>query len=228
MKNTYIGSLKTFEMVVIVFLIVYLTLPVQTPQWLMPFIDTPLGIAFIVCATLATFFFANPLLAVLFVFFAYTLLRRSSSNGSILSQLNKISTQSVVGTSVVGTSNISDKPAKVANEMDPILSSTKRKKKSSKQKTLAANEMTYPMSYQQSTDNIERVAIIERDLSEGTYTREEQSLQNDQSVVNHPPVSLEEEIVHTSAPIDRPMMSVNTRTQFQPVATNVVSFASYQ
>jgi hypothetical protein len=223
MKNTsVIGSLKTFEMVIIVFLIVYLALPVQTPQWLMPFIDTPLGIAFIAGATLATFFFANPLLAVLFVFFAYTLLRRSS-NGSILS---RISTQSVVG-----TSNITDGPAKVTNEMDPILPSKKpsalRKKKSSKKKTLAADEMTYPMTYQQSTENIERVAIIERDLSEGTYTREEQSLQNDQAVITQPPISLEEEIVRTSAPIDRPMMSVNTRTQFQPVATNVGSFASF-
>jgi len=209
-------------MVILVFLIVYLVMPIQTPTWIVPFVDTPLGIAFIVAATLATFFFANPLLAVLTVFFAYTLIRRSSANGAILSQLNQITTQSVMGLPASNASTVNNNVDNV--ETAPIL----RKKKAVVEKqTLSASEMSYPMTYQQSMDNIERVAVVERDLTEGTYSREEQTLLNDRVVVTQPPVSLEEEMVRKNAPIDRTIQPTYVRTQFQPVATNVGSFGAY-
>ena len=223
MKNvkSMIGSLKTSELVIIVLIIVYLVFPLQTPQLLIPFIETPLGIALIVGATIAMFFYTNPLLAVLFIFFAYTLLRRSSNNVSLLSQLNKISTQSVMGV----PSKLSSDPAKVETEMNPILQDSHVKEIT--EQTMKSDEMSYPMTYEQSMDNIHRVALIERDLSEGTYTREEQSILNDQSVVTHPPVSLEEEVVKERAPIDRPIASVITHTQFQPISSKTGSYAPY-
>jgi hypothetical protein len=204
---------------------IYLIIPVQTPTWLLPIIDTPLGIALIVAATLATFFFANPLLAVLTIFFAYTLIRRSSANGQVLSQLNRITTQSVMGlpSSNSVLNDNSETAAPIVKTAPPL-----RKKKAVVEKqTLSANEMTYPMSYEQSMDNIDRVAGVERDLSEGTYTREEQTLLNDQVVVTQPPVSLEEEMVRKNAPIDTTIKPTYVRTQFQPVATNVGSFGAY-
>lgn len=66
--------------------LLYLILPIQTPVQLAPFIDTPFGMLVLFCITLYLFFFRNPLLGILYVFFAYELLRRTSSHMGIGNQ----------------------------------------------------------------------------------------------------------------------------------------------
>ena len=176
MKNvkSFITSLKTTEIVALVFFILYLVFPVKTPSYAASYIESSLGIALIVAVTVALFLYSNPLLAVLFVFVGYTLLRRSSGGNSILAKLS---------------SSVSDmsKPS--------VSKPTSKKRKTFTKKPFAAEDAKYPMDYVQSVDNIERVVLLERDLAEGTYTREEQSIMNDQTVVTQPVRSLEEDMV---------------------------------
>jgi hypothetical protein len=214
MKNVKsFTSLKTTEIVALVFFILYLVFPVQTPSYAASYVESPLGIALIVTITVALFLYSNPLLAVLFVFVGYTLLRRSSGGDSILAKLSS---------SVSDLSNVSD-VYDTEDVSKPIL---KKRKKVTK-KPFAAEDASYPMDYVQSVDNIERVVLVERDLAEGTYTREEQSIMNDQTVVTQPVRSLEEDMVKKMAPIDKPTMPIYTPTGFQPVASNVGYAATY-
>ena len=66
------------EMILFVLFIVYLILPIATPKVLSPYIDSALGISIIFALILFMFFYSHPLLAILFVFVAYELVRRSS------------------------------------------------------------------------------------------------------------------------------------------------------
>lgn len=71
-------SITLVEILIIVIFIVYLVLPVPTPNVLSPYIESPLGMIVILLITIALFIYSNPILAVLYIFVGYTLLRRSS------------------------------------------------------------------------------------------------------------------------------------------------------
>lgn len=71
-------SITLAEILIIVIFIVYLILPVPTPNILSPYIESPLGMIVILLITIALFVYSNPILAVLYIFVGYTLLRRSS------------------------------------------------------------------------------------------------------------------------------------------------------
>ncbi len=70
---------KPAEIVVLVIFILYLIFPVTTPSALSPYIESPLGLLVLFCVTIGLFVYSHPVLGVLFIFVAYTLLRRSSS-----------------------------------------------------------------------------------------------------------------------------------------------------
>ena len=65
-------------MFVIAIFIVYIIFPIGTPVFLAPYIESPLGMIVIFCITVFLFIYSNPILAVLYVFVAYELLRRST------------------------------------------------------------------------------------------------------------------------------------------------------
>ena len=70
---------KPAEILVLVIFILYLVLPVTTPSKLSPYIESPLGLLLLLCITIGLFVYSHPVLGVLFIFVAYTLLRRSAS-----------------------------------------------------------------------------------------------------------------------------------------------------
>ena len=71
-------SITLAEILIIVIFIVYLVLPIPTPNMLGPYIESPLGMIVILLITIALFVYSHPILAVLYIFVGYTLLRRSS------------------------------------------------------------------------------------------------------------------------------------------------------
>jgi len=72
-------SLTNVETAVIVMLISYLALPIQLPDMFANMVDSPMGTIGIFILSVYLFFNANPLIAVLFVFVAYEMFRRSSN-----------------------------------------------------------------------------------------------------------------------------------------------------
>ena len=76
---SFMDSLTNVETAVIVMLISYLALPIQLPDMFANMVDSPIGTIGIFILSVYLFFNANPLIAVLFVFVAYEMFRRSSN-----------------------------------------------------------------------------------------------------------------------------------------------------
>ena len=72
-------KVKPVEILVFIVFALYLVFPITTPGTLSPYIESPLGLLVLFCAMVAMFVYSSPVLAVLFVFVAYTLLRRSAT-----------------------------------------------------------------------------------------------------------------------------------------------------
>lgn len=73
-----VKSFSQTEISLLVIFVIYLILPIQMPDLISGAIDSPLGMLSIFIITVYLFFNANPILAVVYVFVAYELLRRSS------------------------------------------------------------------------------------------------------------------------------------------------------
>lgn len=71
-------SVKISEALVFAIFVMYLVLPISTPTWMSPYIESPLGLVSIFCITVSLFLYSHPVLAILYIFVAYTLLRRSA------------------------------------------------------------------------------------------------------------------------------------------------------
>ena len=74
-----VKSFSKLEIVLLVFFIIYLVLPIDTPAFLAGVIDSPLGMLSMFIITVYLFVKVNPILAVIYIFVAYELLRRSSN-----------------------------------------------------------------------------------------------------------------------------------------------------
>jgi len=72
-------SFSQLEMSLLVIFILYIVLPIQTPGFLADMVDSSLGMLSIFIVTIYLFFNVNPILAVVYVFVGYELLRRSSN-----------------------------------------------------------------------------------------------------------------------------------------------------
>lgn len=66
------------EYILLVSFILYLILPINLPDSVAKFVETPLGIIGLFLITIALFAYVNPILGVLYIFVAYEVLRRSS------------------------------------------------------------------------------------------------------------------------------------------------------
>jgi hypothetical protein len=84
MKNLKIHNLiKNFppwQIFLFVIFVIYVIFPIPTPTSIAYLIDSSLGMIFIFCITLFLFLYTNPVLAITYVFVAYELLRRSSTD----------------------------------------------------------------------------------------------------------------------------------------------------
>lgn len=72
------------ELILFALFVFYLVFHVDTPQILIPYIDSTMGMIIIVGITLYLFLYTHPILGVLSIFVAYEILRRSTV------RLNKI------------------------------------------------------------------------------------------------------------------------------------------
>jgi uncharacterized membrane protein (DUF485 family) len=72
-------SFSRLETILLVVFILYIVLPIQTPNFLAGAIDSSLGMLSIFIITVYLFFHVNPILAVVYIFVAYELLRRSAN-----------------------------------------------------------------------------------------------------------------------------------------------------
>ena len=73
-----VKSFSQLEIVLLCIFVIYLVFPIQMPELVSGMIDSPLGMLSLFIIAVYLFFNANPILAVIFVFVAYELLRRSS------------------------------------------------------------------------------------------------------------------------------------------------------
>ena len=77
-------SITLVEIVVLVLFILYIVFPVPVPRAFAPYIESPIGMIVILAVLVFLFIYSNPILAVLFIFVGYELLRRSSGPSSYL------------------------------------------------------------------------------------------------------------------------------------------------
>lgn len=86
-------SFSQLEIVLLVIFILYIVLPIQTPGFLAGAIDSSLGMLSIFIITVYLFFHVNPILAVVYIFVAYELLRRSANKTGGVTLLQYTPTQ---------------------------------------------------------------------------------------------------------------------------------------
>uniref|UniRef100_A0A6C0D8C8 Uncharacterized protein n=1 Tax=viral metagenome TaxID=1070528 RepID=A0A6C0D8C8_9ZZZZ len=75
-----LSKMSIFEMVLFIGFILYIVLPIRTPVFLAPYIDSIFGMVVLFCITISLFVYTNPVLGVLYILVAYEVMRRSSSN----------------------------------------------------------------------------------------------------------------------------------------------------
>ena len=66
------------EILLFIIFVAYLIFPIKTPFFLASMVDSTFGIIGIFIVIIYLFFYANPILAILYIFVAYELVRRSS------------------------------------------------------------------------------------------------------------------------------------------------------
>jgi hypothetical protein len=86
-------SFSQLELLLLVIFILYIVLPIQTPDFLAGAIDSSLGMLTIFIVTVYLFFHVNPILAVVYIFVAYELLRRSANRTGRVSMIKYTPTQ---------------------------------------------------------------------------------------------------------------------------------------
>jgi hypothetical protein len=77
MKFLELKNFGVFDIILLALFVIYIVFPVPTPQWLVPAIDSPIGMLIIFAATVSLFVYRSPILGVLFILVAYELLRRN-------------------------------------------------------------------------------------------------------------------------------------------------------
>ena len=75
--NSFIKS-SPLELILFGLFVIYLVFPIQAPEWIANIVDSSIGMTMIFCITIFLFFYAHPFLAILYVFVAFELIRRSA------------------------------------------------------------------------------------------------------------------------------------------------------
>lgn len=70
-------SFNALDIALLTVFVIYIVFPIETPQWMVPIIDSPLGLLFMFAVTVALFVYKNPILGVLYILVAYEVLRRN-------------------------------------------------------------------------------------------------------------------------------------------------------
>ena len=86
-------SLKPLEIVLLVVFIIYIVFPIQTPDFLASSVDSSLGMLSIFIITIYLFLYVNPIVAVVYIYVGYELLRRSSNKSGKVTVMQYTPTQ---------------------------------------------------------------------------------------------------------------------------------------
>jgi hypothetical protein len=78
------NSFSPIEIILLIGFVLYLVFPVENPSILNGIIDSSLGMVIIFTVTILLFVYMNPMIAVLYIFVAYELLRRSGKVASMV------------------------------------------------------------------------------------------------------------------------------------------------
>jgi hypothetical protein len=77
-------GIPPLELAILAIFIVYIALPLKTPEGIANLVDSPLGVILLLISTIYLFVYtSNPLLGVIFILVAYELIRRSSQSSSV-------------------------------------------------------------------------------------------------------------------------------------------------
>jgi len=115
-------SLTQLEIALLVIFIIYIVLPIQTPNFLAGSVDSPLGMLVIFMVTVYLFFNVNPIVAVIYVFVAYELIRRSSNKPGRVNMVNYTPSQTTKDSEmkVMNPPKSSSLEEEVVEKMAPI------------------------------------------------------------------------------------------------------------
>jgi hypothetical protein len=83
MKFDFLKSISPLEIILFIVFVVYILFPIQTPDSLIPIINSSFGLALILITTLSVFFYTTPILAILAILVAYEIIRRSNVNSVV-------------------------------------------------------------------------------------------------------------------------------------------------
>jgi cytoskeletal protein RodZ len=73
-------NFSLLEFVILATFVIYLVFPIQTPSFLHDSIVSPIGLIVIFMVAVVLFVYTSPILAILYIFVAYELLRRNNTN----------------------------------------------------------------------------------------------------------------------------------------------------
>lgn len=73
----YLKNFDVLDILLLAVFVIYIAFPISTPQWLVPLIDSPIGMLVIFIITVSLFVYRNPILGILYIFVAYELFRRN-------------------------------------------------------------------------------------------------------------------------------------------------------
>jgi len=68
---------KPLHLVLLLLFVIYIIFPISTPNVLVPWVDSPVGLVALFVATVSLFVYTNYVIGILFIFVAYELLRRN-------------------------------------------------------------------------------------------------------------------------------------------------------
>jgi predicted membrane protein len=71
-------GISSIEIVLFLLFVLYIVLPINTPDSMKSFVNSPMGILFFFCVTVALFAYTNPILGILYLLVVYEAIRRSS------------------------------------------------------------------------------------------------------------------------------------------------------
>lgn len=95
---SFLKSLTSLEISLLIIFIIYIVFPIQTPNSIASSVDSPLGMLVIFIVTVYLFFNANPIIAVVYLFVAYELIKRSSNKPGKVNMVSYTPTQSIKNT----------------------------------------------------------------------------------------------------------------------------------
>lgn len=71
-------NLSSVELVLFLAFVLYVVLPIDTPNSMKSFVNSSMGLLFFFCVTVGLFAYTNPILGVLYILVVYEALRRSN------------------------------------------------------------------------------------------------------------------------------------------------------